>query len=482
MFNYFHKNRLMHDKKGQLAPVFILLLVLMIIMAMVTLNLSKVSSIKTDTANTADGGALAAGTTMANLFNSTTMTSAQSAKDYWGYYVGVSISFLLANYALTMATLSNSTASGLLTTARTLLLIAQGWASCENSPYIGGFCRGMKHLFCYWAVVVLGAAKGAFEAGKTAIKDYTSTMEAIFIGYNAYALSQWYWYRIVRESARKARIQARQMGYNIAFANSGIGGKLKPGLVPAVLAGAEDKYNYRNSYSDFMDSISEGDEDDPTDPPASLTYHWRDGQGRSHSVEVKTQIDETNVFEVIVMMNPFPSEFSGLLALIILGYVASAEFTAVGATTQTAIQSASQCNPPSAAQAPIAMAQGLSGGISALLGSIWAPLEIAWTGLLPNYIEPMRDPDAHEIEGLWVPIWIHDIEHDRIVNVETDQDHEGGDLVFWQTQYPRTYSYSVVNFDNSASMDPPDPSFDASVVETDVVGQATKAAQEEGGE
>lgn len=482
MFTYFHKNRLRYDKKGQLAPVFILFLVLMIIMAMVTLNLSKVSMLKTDTANSVDAGALAAGSTMANMFNSFAVTSAQSQKDYWAFYTGVSISFVLANDQLTAALTLNSTASATMIIGRLMLLIAQAWSSCENTPYIGPFCRAMKYFFCFLGKAREEYTNQSFQAGKVLMGQFTDTIEAILVAYSAYALSQWYWYRMVRENAGKYRIQARQVGYSMAFSNSGIGGKLKPGVVPSVLAGSEDKYNYRKNYSDFMDSINAGDQDDPIDPPASLTYHWRDGQGRNHSVEVKTQIGDTNGFDIIVMINPFPAEWIDLLGLIVLGYVAQAEFTAAGAATQTAIQSTVQCSPPSSAQGPISAAQGLSGGIKVLLGSIYVPLEAAWAGLLPNYSEPMHDPDGSGMEGLWVPIWIHDIEHDRLVNIETTQSHEGGDLVFWQTQYPTTYSYSVVNFDNGASIDPPDPNFDASIVETDMVGRGAGAAQEEGGQ
>ncbi|MBM3250496.1 MAG: hypothetical protein FJZ09_06650, partial [Candidatus Omnitrophica bacterium] len=68
MLRYFHQNKLRYNK-GQVAPFFIVIIIVIIIMAMVTVNLSKVALIKTETSNAADAGAIAAGSAMASLFN-----------------------------------------------------------------------------------------------------------------------------------------------------------------------------------------------------------------------------------------------------------------------------------------------------------------------------------------------------------------------------------------------------------------------------
>lgn len=56
-------------KKGQIAPFLIAVIVILLIAVMVTVNLGKVSLTKTHTANAADAGALAGGSTMANGLN-----------------------------------------------------------------------------------------------------------------------------------------------------------------------------------------------------------------------------------------------------------------------------------------------------------------------------------------------------------------------------------------------------------------------------
>ena len=500
MFTYFHENRLISNlrknKKGQLAPVFILLLVLMIIMAMVTLNLSKVSLVKTDTANAVDAGALAAGSTMSNLFNSVATGSADSEKQYWEFFASISLSFIWAIYQLASAQSS-------IEASRQAAMSARPYGCPGIAPvYTPCACKNPETGQVFAAVAVASAVTALSIIEDVLSAGFIETAIAITLAESAYAATQWYWYRLLRESARKARIQSRQLGYSIAFANSGIGSKLKPGPAPEALAGSEDKNNYRQSFSDFTDTISAGDEDDPTDPPASLTYSWKDGQGRAHSVEVKTTIDETNEFEVITMAMPFPAEFALAIAIIVLGFTARAELqsalvalVAMNVAFITAIPAKHCCqsNPycfigcliwyAACAAAPLAADQGIFSlnAAQGTISSIYGPLAANHMGLLPNPI-PIRDPDRW-IEGILVPLWIDDIDHDRQVKIETTQNHEGGDLVFWQTQYPVTYSYSVVSFEGEGKINPPEPRFDSSIIKTDIIGQSApqEGSAEEGG-
>lgn len=62
----FRKN----NKKGQVAPFMIAVIVILITAIMAAVNLGKISSTKTTTANAADAGALAGASTMANGLNS----------------------------------------------------------------------------------------------------------------------------------------------------------------------------------------------------------------------------------------------------------------------------------------------------------------------------------------------------------------------------------------------------------------------------
>src|SRR3989338_120988 len=58
-----------YNRKGQLAPFMIAVIVILLIAIMVTVNLGKISLTKTNTANAADAGALAGASTMANGLN-----------------------------------------------------------------------------------------------------------------------------------------------------------------------------------------------------------------------------------------------------------------------------------------------------------------------------------------------------------------------------------------------------------------------------
>src|SRR3989338_299641 len=95
MLTYFHNHKLRYEK-GQLAPFFILILVTLIVMAMVTVNLSKVAFIKTDSSNAVDSGALAAGSAMANLFNTVASSNSQMETQYWAGYVSIQSMFITA--------------------------------------------------------------------------------------------------------------------------------------------------------------------------------------------------------------------------------------------------------------------------------------------------------------------------------------------------------------------------------------------------
>lgn len=66
--------------------------------------------------------------------------------------------------------------------------------------------------------------------------------------------------------------------------------------------------------------------------------------------------------------------------------------------------------------------------------------------------------------------WIDDVVHNRLVKVTGTQHHEGADLGLWQTEYPDTTSFSIVNFRGFGSIFPPVPRHDASIVSTDSYG------------
>lgn len=194
MFTYFHDRKLKYNK-GQLAPFFIVVMVVIVIMALVTVNLSKVALTKTESANSADAGALAAGSIMANVFNSIAKQNALMEFQYWTFFTSVSVSFTVAIGALAVA------------------------AATACSLY--GACVGdVAANIAWW------------------------TMLAIIIAVEAFNIAQNYTLQIIKKKigveGRKSAIKA---GHQFVFINSGIGSKLKEG-------------DQRDNFKNFMDSIS----------------------------------------------------------------------------------------------------------------------------------------------------------------------------------------------------------------------------------
>lgn len=102
MFTYFHDHKLKYNK-GQLAPFFIVIMVAILMMALVTVNLSKVALTKTESANSADAGALAGGSVMANVFNSIAMRNAALEFQFWTFFTSISVTFAIAVTSLAVA-------------------------------------------------------------------------------------------------------------------------------------------------------------------------------------------------------------------------------------------------------------------------------------------------------------------------------------------------------------------------------------------
>jgi len=192
MFTYFHNRKLKYNK-GQLAPFFIVIMVAIVIMAMVTVNLSKVALTKTESANSADAGALAAGSIMANVFNSIAKQNALMEFQYWTFFTSVSVSFTLAIGALTVA----------LSTA------------CATP------CFALKAAsIAMWTIAAIGIAISAFK------------------------IAQFYTLQIIKDKIGvEGRESAVKAGHQFVFINSGIGSKLKEGT-------------QRDDFKNFMDGIS----------------------------------------------------------------------------------------------------------------------------------------------------------------------------------------------------------------------------------
>lgn len=556
MFIYFNKNKCRYNQ-GQLAPVFIVILVVLLIMAIVTVNLFKVGMVKTDSANAVDAGGLAAGSVMANTFNAVASASAQMEASYWEFYASVSASFVIALLYLGIAqgyADAGAVAAGIAKTeaiaaetcateAEASAGAAEGSAStalalacvlpCMAIPYasaaassIGAAIGSAGAAITSIGLAIKGMTIEAIPAIESAIINmqwFVRTAWSILIATTAFAAAQWYFYGIIRDMAQKGRESGIELGHKFAFMNSGIGTKLKEG-------------SQREGFSDFLDDL----EYDP-----EYTYPWEDGQGREHSVTVNVTIDPVDTFDLKVAALPLIVEvpllgyiiYTGNAAItsletaltaygVALGaygvaeaqYIAAeAAYTAAEVSYTSAIIALSNacgwwikwvacetlcgwflglylasCATATAllgsglaangtgltanAAGLLANADGLLANGDGLLAnaaaitaiiSIYIPLAAAWAGLLPGLtIRSTSLDDAIT----FIICWIDDLIHNRLVRVDTAQHHEGADLGLWQTRYPDTSSYSVVDFQASGQIHPAVLRYDPSIIETDKIG------------
>lgn len=246
MFKYIDENKLRYEK-GQLAPFFIAVLVIIIIMAMITVNLGKIGSIKTDSANAVDAGALAGGSIMAGVFNGQAVMNSYMIVAYKTFWANLGMAITLTITSMVMAA-----------------------AACAAAV-------------CPPEDPCCGSAKGCYRNGIAAIVSIIAISAATFF----------FWWsqrgfveNKMKDSAKKGRHSAIKAAFQFAFINSGISGKLIHGAPVDQMRGTA--YNYSDTFSDFIkNEMPEecGAKDyAPTDEQEDNI--WMDGQGREHKVHV----------------------------------------------------------------------------------------------------------------------------------------------------------------------------------------------------
>lgn len=454
MLRYFYKNKLKYNE-GQLAPFFIAILAILIILALISINLGKVASIRTESTNAADSGALSAGTMMAVVFNQLASANAEMEKAYWTFVTSVSVSLALALAALIYAHVKADAAVTSATTAMGLACPAPCVAIAPTTA----------------AIVATGAA--IWSMGR-----FITLIKGVLIAVLAFHIAQWYFYKNIRETVYNGRENAVGGGHSYAFSNSGVASRLKTGVPPDDVTDPKQRRNYRDEFDEFLDDIEHSEH---------YAYDWEDGQEREHNVETNVSIGDVDTYDLQVAVNSFFIE-EGLL-------IAMAYF--VGPSAVTSLSTAEGCY--GLAEIYLAVACGcqacctpltpnccacwaafcllaelsLAAGIAAcetaigliyVLYGLWA---LAEAGIWPGYVV-----ESNSAGDAWPYIicWIDNIEHDRLVRVDIDQHHEGTDLGLWETRYPHIHSYCVADFTGTGQIHPvpdEDEYHDASIIETD---------------
>lgn len=431
MFSYFHRNKCAYEK-GQITPFFIVILVVIIIMAMVTVNLSKVAFTKGETANAVDAGALAAGSVMANLFNVITKVTKDMEKAYWGFFNKVSVDFVMAVTHLSQAyILSYIAQSNILDALK---------ASCWNPCYIAGLVGS--------ALALTEQAIPEIEDGFIPVVKQVIIPEVDKFHDEQFQLYQEI-FRMVQGAAEKGLKQAKKMGLKFAFMNSGIGNKLK------VSGGGKS----RSDFEQFLNDIK-GEKD-------TETFSWTDGQGRNHSVEVKINIDPVNAMGVKVTQIDYSQERSGLLQIVALAQGALMRLKQTEVYLQIAkalldlacwlmrlgcllcvILALILC---SIAKVFVRLAGQTNLAARNRMDEIYAQIPEYWARLLPReeVFISKDEYDAADKIICWIDeVYYNDQPHNRLVRVDTLQQHEGSkEAGLWKYRYPDTKSFSVVSFE-----------------------------------
>ncbi len=479
MYIKFSQNKANY-KKGQLAPFFIAILAVLIIAVFVTVNIGKISLIKTHTANAADAGTLTGSSIMAQTFNTQAVMNATMEVQYLTFWLSIFASFTFAYGQLSAAQSAAAESIALAEKA------AGEVANCNTS------CQ---------AVATAQAAQDSASKSIAMLENFDKAVNAIFVAITGFWLSQLFFYLIMRDQAEKGRESAMEMAYRFAFNNSGITNKLiavdeeEDENIPK----RGNKYNYRDAFSDFVQGI-DGD-------PPQLRYAWTDGQQRKHIVWVKAETEDVDTYDLMATIAPYPLEVA------YLNDISNKSETAAGALKEAVnfygqgIQAADEacgyveaqcvagccvccCAPPDCpncctgewVQAHTRSADQLRAGVEVALPAIdtmkqiYLPLVLAWAGLAPG----LEFTDSSGWGAAWAILcWVEDIDHDRKVQLTTWQAHEGAEYGLWGTEYAeegwdgdsepstkeRVESYSLSDFEGQGSIHPPENYHDSTLEE-----------------
>ncbi len=445
MFTFFHLRKLQYEK-GQVLPFFIMFVALLVIMAMVSVNLGKVAFIKTDASNGADAGAIAAGSMMANYFNSAAKANEEMQVAWQEFYIslaietGIALAAAIAAYAIVSQTVITSAASK---------------SVAPNSP-ITAYVIGVKDCALTGKALVL-------------LETLATTIWGMIIAVTAFHVAQLYYYKSIRKMLREGREVSIKTGHQFVFLNSGIGSKL-----------TEEQ---RDTLDSFMDGLEH---------EASYTFDWRDGQDRDHAVTSRISIGEVDDFELKVCVLPLAAELGVLGAALVIAYMAktfvseSLKAYCIQKLPYAPDQVCKECCEKGGWAAIVCcpchvvlLALGIAGDV---LGNISDMYTIS--GMTPVfYLLPTAlagAAPAYTVDDSWasngftfIICWIDDVDHDRLARAEAWQSHGGADLGLWQTGYPNRasqggtiYSYGVSKFDGGSIGDF-EFTFDAQLVETD---------------
>jgi hypothetical protein len=299
MFILFHEKR-KWNKKGQLAPVFLLVIVVLIIMTMITINLGKIALTKTDAVNSVDAGSLAGASGMANLFNNIAVANSQLEVAYQEFFADTSVMFTIALSTLIMAQTQAAAAMTSGGAAEAAAGVAESAALKAAAAALILPCKAEVSINT--AITSLSGAMGFLKAtyaslgsSITSLGSTIATIHAMNVSIISFAISQQFFYMSIRKMAEEGHKNSIRIAHQFLFRNSGVNAKLKSGkkeLPEDLSSGLKNVHlcNYQETFNAFLKYIVKDN--------AIYPYAWQDGQDRLHTVTSMVNIDKVNKFSL----------------------------------------------------------------------------------------------------------------------------------------------------------------------------------------
>jgi hypothetical protein len=432
MYIYLEENTNSYHK-GQLTPFFIAILTILIIGILVTVNIGKVSVIKTHNSNSADAGALAVASTCASIFDSLAMAS-QAMYMMYAYFLG-NIERMLDE---AKDDVIDSYQWAIRAEISALLGVALGY-----TPYAGKFLHIILVLMAVIFFILAGYYFQRAWVTMAATESVIETMQETQMSY----------YESIRENIEQAMSEAPNAGYAYGLINSGFGSMMD--------SDSSEYTEYENAIDNYSSSFS-----------------FADGQGRGHSVDISVGLAQIGAWHVYKTIDDLDTildyffEFDLYAIAISVMYVwAASELTQEvdmasyeNVCSQGYAWHTMACPPLCVCVIPTAVntyAMYVWWAVALAMATI---LEIAF---LPPLIEDIRngvqengvitDPSGEEIL-----VTIQDVTHSRSLSVSSKQSHAGANLGLWTTSYPTvnasaTASFSGGNVDGHSPSQTHDP-------------------------
>ncbi|MCF7875377.1 MAG: hypothetical protein K9L99_05910 [Candidatus Omnitrophica bacterium] len=413
MYIYLEENTNSYHK-GQLTPFFIAILTVLVIGIMVTVNIGKVSLVKTHTSNSADAGALAAASVCAMGFDNLALMS-QTMYFIYLYYLGG------IETALDTAEDDLEQSWAWVGVGITLGLLGATLACCCAVA-----SKTIHIILVLGAIAALITGEYFFQRAWLIDMAYADELIGTLHSY------QQSYYESLKETMEEVlTVSAPDTGYSMALSNSGFSSML----------GDDQSEDFQNAINNSLTAFS-----------------FKDGQERNHSENNSISLASISNWHLYVTNDDKPTIEDYFFEFDIYAFIISAAFLYANMSLTQEVEAASlqpDCGgwvvtavgvdgciiPASCAAYGIFTAVIVAAAIAELVSILALPpiIDDIRNGVQENGV--VTDPSGDEIL-----VTLQDVTHSRQLNVSSIQSHEGIDLGLWQMNYPTVNASATASF------------------------------------